>query len=116
MVRKKRTAVAITQDGQLKGIVTRTDLLKALDGASHHLPLSGIMTQTMVVAGPQHSLNKTLVRMTQSNIEHLPVVDAQRLLTVLHHRDLLQHQIDVMNADISYLQDYIEGLHDAVQD
>jgi signal-transduction protein with cAMP-binding, CBS, and nucleotidyltransferase domain len=117
MVRKRRSAiVVVTRGGQPKGIVTRTDVLKALDDASDHLPLSGIMTQTLVVAGPEQSSIKALARMARSKVEHLPVVDDQRLLTVLHQSDLLRHQIEMMDADITYLKEYIDGLHNAEQD
>lgn len=120
MVRKKRSAVAVVQSGQLKGIVTRTDVLKALHPTPgvlpDHLVLSGIMTKVLVVANPEQTYRQALARMARSNVEHLPVVDDQRLLTVLHQSDLLRHQIDEMAADIAYLQEYIEGLHNAEQD
>jgi signal-transduction protein with cAMP-binding, CBS, and nucleotidyltransferase domain len=54
--------------------------------------------------------------MAQSKVEHLPVVDDQRVLTVLHQSDLLRHQIEMMDADITYLKEYIDGLHNAEQD
>lgn len=118
MVQKNNSAVAVMQGGQLKGIVTRTDVLKALHATRlpDHQPLSGIMTKTLVVAGPDQSFRQALDRMTRSNVEHLPVVHDQALLTVLHHSDLLIHQINAMDADITHLQEYIEGLHNAEQD
>lgn len=120
MLRMNQSAVAVMDGGELIGIVTRTDLLRALDPArkrvSGHLPLSGLMTKTLVVADPQHSFQQALERMTRSNIEHLPVVDERGLVTVVHARELLQHQIDALNTDITYLQEYIEGLHHAEQD
>jgi CBS domain-containing protein len=118
MVEKDNSAVAVIQAGQLKGIVTRTDVLKALHPTRlpEHQPLSGIMTKRLVVAGPEQSFRQALERMAHSNVEHLPVVHEQRLLTVVHQRDLLKHQIDAMDADIAYLQEYIEGLHNAEQD
>lgn len=118
MVRKNNSAVAVIQSGRLKGIVTRTDVLKALHPTRlpDHQPLSGIMTKSLVVAGPEQSFRQALERMTRSNVEHLPVVHDQRLLTVVHQSDLLNHQINAMDADITYLQEYIEGLHDAEQD
>lgn len=118
MVEKNNSAVTVMQGGQLKGIVTRTDVLKALHPTRlpDHQPLSGIMTKRLVVAGPEQSFRQALERMAHRNVEHLPVVHEQRLLTVLHHRDLLNHQLHAMDADITYLQEYIEGLHNAEQD
>lgn len=120
MVRKNQSAIAVMEKGQLKGLVTRTDVLKTLDPAPprapDHLTLSGIMTQTLVVAAPQQTFQQALERMSRSKIEHLPVLHEERLLTVLHEREILCHQIKMLNADVLNLQEYIEGLHSAQQD
>lgn len=120
MVRKNQSAVAVMDKGQLKGLVTRTDVLKALDPAPcskrHHQPLSGIMTKTLVVAGPQQTFQQALERMSRSKIEHLPVLHEDRLLTVLHENDILRHRIKLLKADVIHLKEYIEGLHNAEQD
>jgi signal-transduction protein with cAMP-binding, CBS, and nucleotidyltransferase domain len=116
MVQHKRTAVAVLEKGKLKGLVTRTDVLAAVHAASSHQPLSGIMSRTLLVAGPGQSFRKALARMTRADIEHLPVVDDQKLITVLHQNDLLRHQIDTLNDDIVFLQEYIDGMHNARQD
>jgi CBS domain-containing protein len=120
MVQKNQSVVAVMEKGQLQGLVTRTDLLKALNPARHrqpeHLPLSGIMTKTLVVAGPQQTFQQALERMSRSRIEHLPVLHEDRLLTVLHASDILRHRLALLKADIIHLHEYIEGLHDAEQD
>lgn len=120
MIRKNQSAVAVMEEGQLKGLVTRTDVLKALDPAPHsqseHLPLSGIMTKTLVVAGPQQTFRQALERMSRSKIEHLPVLHEDRLLTVLHESDILRHRIKLLKADVIHLHEYIEGLHNAEHD
>jgi predicted transcriptional regulator len=120
MVRKKLTAVAVMDAGRLKGLVTRTDVMKALGTTTYserqHLPLSGIMTTSLVVAGPRQTFQQALERMSRSDIEHLPVLHEDRLLTVLHESEILRHGIDLLNADIIHLEEYIEGLHNAEQD
>lgn len=120
MLRMNHSAVAVMDGSELIGIVTRTDLLRALDpalqGRSDQMPLSGVMTKALVTAGPAHSFEQALEQMHQSRIEHLPVLEEQRLVTVLHQRELMQHQIEALNTDINYLQEYIEGLHHAEQD
>lgn len=120
LVRKNQSVVAVMDKGQLKGLVTRTDVLKALDLARYskhgHQPLSGIMTKTLVVAGPQQNFQQALERMSQSKIEHLPVLHEDRLLTVLHESDILRHTIKLLKADVIHLKEYIEGLHNAEQD
>lgn len=120
MIRKNQSAVAVMDKGQLKGLVTRTDVLKALvptpGGKRDHQPLSGIMTKTLVVAGPQENFQQALERMSRSKIEHLPVLHEDRLLTVLHESDILRHRIKLLKADLIHLKEYIEGLHNAKHD
>ena len=120
MVRKNQSAVAVMEKGILKGLVTRTDVLKALDPVHRcepdHLPLSGIMTKKLVVGGLQQTFQKALERMSRSKIEHLPVLHEDRLLTVVHESDILRHSIKLLNMDLIHLQEYIEGLHNAEQD
>ncbi|MGD9367042.1 MAG: CBS domain-containing protein [Desulfobacteraceae bacterium] len=120
LVRKNQSAVAVMDKGQLKGLVTRTDVLKALvptpGSKRNQQPLSGIMTKTLVVAGPQQSFQQALERMSRSKIEHLPVLHEDRLLTVLHESDILRHRIKLLKADVIHLHEYIEGLHNAEHD
>jgi signal-transduction protein with cAMP-binding, CBS, and nucleotidyltransferase domain len=54
--------------------------------------------------------------MARSRVEHLPVVDAGKLVTVLHHRQLLQARIELLQETVNHLQEYVERLHDAAQD
>jgi signal-transduction protein with cAMP-binding, CBS, and nucleotidyltransferase domain len=68
------------------------------------------------VAGPRQTFQQALERMSRSDIEHLPVLHEDRLLTVLHESEILRHGIDLLNADIIHLEEYIEGLHNAEQD
>jgi signal-transduction protein with cAMP-binding, CBS, and nucleotidyltransferase domain len=118
MVRQKKTAVAVLDGGRLKGIVTRTDVLRSWGGgqAPEQEPLSRFMTRDLVVAGPDASFQHALESMAASDIEHLPVVQDGRLLTVVHQSDLLERHIGDLHEEIRHLQEYIEGLHNAEKD
>jgi predicted transcriptional regulator len=80
------------------------------------MPLSRIMTRELVVVGPDASFQQALESMAASDVEHLPVVQDGRLLTVVHESDLLERHIDVLHEEIRHLQEYIEGLHNAEKD
>jgi len=120
MVRQQKTAVAVIDDGCLKGIVTRTDVLRSWESEVGQRPeqmqLSRIMTRELVVAGPDKSFQQALECMAGSDIEHLPVIQDGRLLTVVHESELLERHIGAMHEDIRQLQEYIEGLHNAEKD
>lgn len=120
MVGQKKTAVAVMDGGCLQGIVTRTDVLRSWQFQAEQEPeqmlLSRIMTRELVVVGPDASFQQALDSMAASDIEHLPVVQDGRLLTVVHESDLMECHIDVLHEEIRHLQEYIEGLHNAEKD
>jgi CBS domain-containing protein len=120
MTRYGKTAVAVMEGDRLSGIVTRGDLLACL-GSNPGQPLekkhlSQVMTGEPVCGDPGESLEQALDRMAQSRVEHLPVVDAGKLVTVLNQRQLLQARIELLQEAVNHLQEYVERLHDAAQD
>ena len=120
MAHTGKTAVMVVDDGQVKGIVTRTDILGLLEKeASSPLgkkTVSQLMSRDLVLADPDASLEDALDRMAEFRIEHLPVIQDGRLLTVLHESHLLRQRIEVLRNDIGVLQEYIDHLHNASQD
>jgi CBS domain-containing protein len=120
MSRYGKTAVAVMEGDCLKGILTRSDLLARLGSDPERRlakkRLDQMMTRQPVCGDPGESLEKALERMARSRIDHLPVVDDGRLVTVLHQRQLLQARIDLLQEAVKQLQEYIERLHDAAQD
>jgi CBS domain-containing protein len=120
MTRYGKTAVAVMEGDRLSGILTRSDLLaclgNGLEKPMEKKHLSQVMSGKLVCGDPRESLEKALDRMAQSHVEHLPVVDAGRLVTVLNQRQLLQARIELLQEAVIHLQEYVERLHDAAQD
>ena len=120
LTRHGKTAVAVLDGGAIKGILTRTDVVKALARGEQALnaekTVAQIMTQELVISDPQATFDHALDCMVQSNIEHLPIIEEGRFLTVIHERDLLRERINALEADIKQLHEYIDNLHDATQD
>ena len=120
MTRYGKTAVAVMEGDRLSGILTRSDLLACLvnspDAPLNKKHLSQLITGEPVCGDPRESLEQALDRMAKSRVEHLPVVDAGKLVTVLHQRQLLQARIESLQEAINHLQEYVERLHDAAQD
>jgi CBS domain-containing protein len=120
MTRYGKTAVAVMEGDRLSGILTRSDLLACL-GSNPEQPLkkkhlSQVVTGEPICGDPRESLEQALDRMARSRVEHLPVVDAGKLVTILHQRQLLQARIELLQEAIDHLQEYVERLHDAAQD
>lgn len=120
MVKENKSAVVVMRGVRPSGIVTRTDVLRALDRpagkAGEALTLEQIMTRELVVGGPDNTCEEVLGRMTRFRIQHLPVIEEGRFLTVVHERNLLRSRLKMLHEDINHLREYIEGLHNAEQD
>jgi CBS domain-containing protein len=120
LARFGKTAVIVMQKGKIKGILTRTDVVAALGtgrrGDLGEKTIAQLMTRDLIICDALSSFDHALDRMAQSNIEHLPVVENERLLTVVHERDLMRFRFKALQDDIEQLREYIEHLHNATQD
>ncbi|MBL8951762.1 MAG: CBS domain-containing protein [Myxococcaceae bacterium] len=81
--------------GELAGIVTSSDLLRALAGAAvspetlADLPIDELMTPEPVALSPSATVADALRLMAETRARHLPVVDAGgELLAIVSDRDL----------------------------
>lgn len=109
MTSKDVSSVMLTQDEELKGIVTDRDLRKrcvaaGLDVAS---PVSDIMTTNLCCIEHDSLALHALMMMTKKNVHHLPVLDGKKTIGMLTATDLVQHnssnpafiRSDVRNAE-----------------
>jgi CBS domain-containing protein len=74
--------------GDCTGIVTRTDLLvrDLPDGA----PVKEIASSDVVTVAPDDSLLTVLERITEEGVDHLPVIEHDRLVGICTRTDLLR--------------------------
>jgi CBS domain-containing protein len=87
------------------GIVTSTDLLRALAGAAaspqnvEDLPIDEVMTVDPVSASPDASVADAARLLAETGARHLPVVDGtNKLVGILSERDLIEHlRADIMS-------------------
>jgi CBS-domain-containing membrane protein len=92
----------------LAGIVTSTDLLRALSGEAaapedlEQVPVDELMTPEPVTASPDTSAADAARLMSETGARHLPVVDsADRVVGMLSERDLIAH----LRADVTVWPD-----------
>jgi CBS domain-containing protein len=78
----------VDEDGVCAGIVSRTDLL--LRAVPDDVPVKEIATADVVTVGPDDSLLTVLERITEEGVDHVPVVERDRLIGICTRTDLLR--------------------------
>jgi len=95
MVRHRTGSLLVTQEGKIAGIVTERDILEKLPfgvGKSRSMTVSSIMTPAdkLVTASPSFTLEKCIQTMQSGTFRHLPVVDNDKVKTLISMRDISQ--------------------------
>lgn len=94
----------VAPDGRLVGIVSRGDLLRGLpEGAT---PLDVDAAELITVA-PGDTVASALQRMLEEGVDHLPVVDGDRLVGICTRTDVLRtrrHQLEHERAQVGWLE------------
>ncbi len=85
-------SVVVTEGGRVVGIFTERDLVRAISsGAQLDEPVAKYMTEDLIFANPNESVESALTKMLRYGIRHLPIVDEdKRLLGVVSIRDLVE--------------------------
>ena len=89
-MREQQTgSLLVTEGGQLLGIVTERDILRAVaEDIPLDTPISEVMSKDLVTAEPSTSLRDAARIMTEKWIRHLPVLEGGRLVGIVSQRDL----------------------------
>jgi CBS domain-containing protein len=97
MAERNIHAVLVTDDGNLTGIFTGTDLIKkvvAVGSDPNLTALSDVMTRNPQTVSPGFNAIEALHRMHDGRFRHLPVVDNGKLVGIVSRRDFLDYEID----------------------
>lgn len=73
----------VVQDGEIVGVLTRHDLLRALRERGADAPISTAMHRTFAVVTPDDPMDQVLTRLRECDCQALPVVRGRELLGVL---------------------------------
>jgi CIC family chloride channel protein len=82
----------LNNEGKLTGIITYTDINKALNSGRGTIPVSEIMTHNLIFCYPEESLKIALERLGEGNIGRIPVVeqkDTKHLLGLITRKSII---------------------------
>ncbi len=116
LVNRVGSLVVVNKYDEIMGIVAPVDVLEAV----HKDPVNistmtvrEVMSENVIVAGPDESMETLMAIMTENRIRHIPIIDQGRLAGIVSIGDAVKAQLTVHEVQISYLKDYIEGKYPA---
>jgi CBS domain-containing protein len=121
LMTEKRTSALIVLEGEKPiGILTEGDILQSYAKCNGRflgdIGIADVMTTGLIVAQTHDQVGSRLAMMLQSDIGCLPVVEDGTIVGMLYLRDLMQHRIEELTAELTMLQDYLASLEDAIRD
>ena len=105
-------ALVVLEDDAVVGIFSERDYARKiiLEGkSSRETTVREIMTERVVYANPEMTLDECLAVMTDKRIRHLPIMREDELLGVVSIGDLVKGIIDEQRFRISQLESYVSG-------
>ena len=101
--------VVSTDERSIDGIVSERDLAYGL--AAHGselstLPVSKLMTKTVIECSPDDSINHVTKLMTLRRVRHLPVKEGGQLVGIISIGDVLKHRLDELELEANVMRDY----------
>ena len=102
--------VVVTDARRLVGVFSERDVVRRVvnRGLDPEKTLVGdVMTSDIVVATAEEDYQTAMRKVDQANIRHLPIVDGDRLVSMLSIRDLMRVDMQRMSEEIRYLHEYL---------
>lgn len=112
MAKRDVGALVVMEDGQVVGIFSERDYARKIilaGKSSRETPVRDIMTDRVIYARPELTLEQCLALMTDKRIRHLPVLRGDDLIGVVSIGDLVKGIIDDQRFLISQLESYVSG-------
>ena len=108
-LREKRIGAAVvSSDGsRVDGVISERDIAYAVAlhrGDLHVLPVSALMTATVITCAPGDKVSDVASTMVARNIRHVPVVEENQLVGMISIRDVLNFRVDDLQQQTSMLR------------
>jgi CBS domain-containing protein len=112
MAEKNIGDLLVLEDGQIKGIVSERDFIRATaesGGCNLHAPVSEMMTREVITVSPDQTIEHCMQTMTKERIRHLPVLEEDKILGLISIGDVIKGIITSQEFTIDQLEKYISG-------
>ncbi len=114
MAKYDRGSLAVCDsDGMLTGIITERDIVRKCIAEGKDpgkTRIEEIMTQKIVVAGPDDDVNYAIAVMKELRFRHLPIADKKgSVIGMISMRDLLGVQLEECSTEVRFLTEYINA-------
>jgi CBS domain-containing protein len=108
-LREKRIgAVIVSSDGKaIDGVISERDIAYGLGvhkGGLHAMPVSELMTRTVITCTPKDKVSVVASTMLARNVRHLPVEEDGRLIGMISIRDVLKLRLEELQQEASLLR------------
>lgn len=90
MLRYGHTGMPVLNETQVVGIISRTDVDKAIVHNLEHAPVKGFMTRQVKTIKPETPVNEINKILVQNNIGRLPVVENDIIIGIVTRTDMLR--------------------------
>lgn len=109
-------AVPVLVEGDVVGIISERDVMtrvvaQGLDPAS--TKIVEVMTRRVAVLDEERTYRDALAIMEQLHVRHLPVMAGKRLVGCVSIRELREVEVEAKEAEIEFLDDYIERMEES---
>ena len=104
-------AVAVVENGVVKGIFTERDLMLRVvlrDRNTHQTRVSEVMTSPVETASEETAAEEALSHMLERHLRHLPIVRGDgQLQGMLSIRNLLEHMVEGLSREVHSLDQFL---------
>ncbi len=104
--------VVCDEDGQMVGIITERDILRACAsraGTLDEMPVEKFMTDKVVTGSLDDQVESVMGLLTRKRIRHLPVLENGKLAGMVSIGDVVKAQHDRLTMENYYLKEYIQS-------
>ncbi len=102
--------VAVLEGSRLVGVFSERDVVRRVVNRGRDpetTPVEAVMTREIVVAAADDDYQSAMRKIDHANIRHLPIVEGDRLVSMLSIRDLMRVDMARMSEEIAYLHEYL---------